>query len=382
MPAWSPTLEGFRIIVRRPALPFAEVMWRWSFGAAACVLLGFGLIEYLDTLPVSTLDLLLLRSRQPALVSQAMARIFGGSGLRAVLAFIVVCAALAILWIVLASVGRAATLIPMLANIRSRARHQQVAEDAQSAPSPIDSDSDGSGRIGLRSLAGLHFLRAGVALAAGASCVAAFVMAGFVSSQEHPHPGLVFLLACAILLLVWLAWTSLTWLLSLASIFVIRQHEDTFTALISAVGLCRDRPGSVAAVETWFGMAHLVLFVVATSAVGFLLSLAGLLPTAVVLATVLTLTLVYFAMIDMLRVGRLAGYVAILEAPPAPLVASAPMLASLSLGNAAGSQHSALSIPPETVMVDQEELILSDRPTSDDPDDSPLNPDQPKPAEA
>ena len=58
MAAWSPTLEGFRTVFRRPSLPLAEVMWRWSFGAAACVLLGFGFLEYLDTLPVSNIDLL------------------------------------------------------------------------------------------------------------------------------------------------------------------------------------------------------------------------------------------------------------------------------------------------------------------------------------
>ena len=68
MAAWSPTIEGFRSIFRRPALPLAEVAWRWSFGAAAFVLVGLGLLEYLNTLPVSPTDLLMLRTGHPVLV--------------------------------------------------------------------------------------------------------------------------------------------------------------------------------------------------------------------------------------------------------------------------------------------------------------------------
>src|ERR1700756_509742 len=78
MANWSPTLEGFRTVFRRPSLPLAEIAWRWSFGAAAVLLIVFGFFEYLDTLPVSGVDLFLLRSRQPFMVSQALARIFGG----------------------------------------------------------------------------------------------------------------------------------------------------------------------------------------------------------------------------------------------------------------------------------------------------------------
>ena len=30
----SPTLEGFRILFRRPSLVMAEISWRWTFGLA------------------------------------------------------------------------------------------------------------------------------------------------------------------------------------------------------------------------------------------------------------------------------------------------------------------------------------------------------------
>ena len=359
MSSWSPTLEGFRSVFRRPALPLAEVAWRWSFGGAACVLLALGFIEYLDTLPVSNLDLLLMRTRQPWLISQAFAHIFHGSSLRFVLAGGLLTTALAILWILIASVGRGATLDTILNYIRFRAAQM-------GAPQVVDTTTDDEATQSppwrFRSLAGLHFLRAALALAAGAGCVGAIILPGFVSSDTAPHPTFVFFLAVAIMWVVWLAWSSLSWFLAVASIFVVSKRKDTFGALGSAVSLCRDRLGPVMAVGTWFGVAHLVLFIVATSVVTFPLAFVRVLPVEFVAIAVILLTLAYFAVVDTLQVGRLAGYVAILEAPPARVVAvSAPPPVIPAPATATSIQQSALSIQRETAMVDQDELILSDR---------------------
>jgi hypothetical protein len=360
MATWSPTLEGFRTVFRRPALPLAEVLWRWSFGAAACVLLGSGLIEYLGTLPVSKVDLLFLRTHHPLLISQAISRILRGSGLRFVVAAVLLSTALAILWVVVASVGRAATLSPLLEYIRKRARQSQTAGAGIADPSGKTCPP-----VRLRSLVGLHFLRAGLALAACASGVAALILASFISTKEDPRPGLVFFLACLILLAVWWMWSFVSWFLSLATIFVVRQGEDTLAALASAVGMCRERGGPVAAVGTWFGLTHLVLFVLATSVVAFPLSFVGVLPVGLVLVAVLLLALIYFAIIDTLYVARLASYVAILEAPPPPVVA----LPSAPVAIVPGTGLSTPDIQAEAAMVDPDETILSDivQPESDLP---------------
>ena len=170
MASWSPTLEGFRAVFRRPALPLAEIIWRWSFGAAAFVLIVFGMFEYLDTLPVSALDLLLLRSRQLFMVSQALARIFEGSGLRFILAGIVIVCGLVALWIVLASVGRSATLHTLLDFVRERSRElllSQQQANASTVPAPNRDLGREPKSWELRSLAGLHFLRAVLILMAG-----------------------------------------------------------------------------------------------------------------------------------------------------------------------------------------------------------------------
>ncbi len=355
MAAWSPTIEGFRSIFRRPALPLAEVAWRWSFGAAAFVLIGLGVLEYLDSLPVSPTDMLMLRTGHPMLVSNALSHIARGSGFRLVLAFVFLFSTLAILWILLASIGRAATLDALIGYIRKQARTalQQVPGIAIGTP-PTSEIVDASSGWRLRSLAGLHFLRAALALAACAGCLGALILAGFVSSKNHPQPSLVFFLALTLMLLVWMAWSSVSWLLSLASIFVVGQGRDTFGALSASVGLCRDRFGPVAAVGTWFGLAHMGLFILATSVVTFPLAFTQVLPAPLVLTTVLLLTLVYFAIVDTLYIGRMAGYVAILEAPHIP---TSPVS---SEGAIVSTQQSALSIQPQTAMVDQDELILSD----------------------
>src|ERR1700720_57804 len=110
----SPTLEGFRAMVRWPSLGLAEIAWRWSFAAAAAVLFTFYVSEYLDTAPVTRGELFLLRTRQPVLIAQAIAQVFRGSAQRVVPAALVLVVALVIAWILIASLGRAALVKALL----------------------------------------------------------------------------------------------------------------------------------------------------------------------------------------------------------------------------------------------------------------------------
>jgi hypothetical protein len=291
----SPTLEGFRAVLRAPVLGLAEIAWRWSVGTLAGTLLGFAFFEYLDTLPISRTELLLLRSRHPLLISQVGAHILRGSGLRLVLAGILVFAGISMAWIIAASVGRVAILSALLEHFGASKR------------------STPRGR--LRSLWGLNFFRVAATLAAVLALMGAALVAGFASSRSDPHPGLVFLLLVPLVCLVTVFWSILNWVLSLASIFVMRNGDDTFGTISAAVATYRERRGPMLAVGFWFGVAHLTAFVLATTAVAFPLAFAGVLPVAVVLGGVLLVTLLYFAVVDFLYVGRLAGYIAILEFP-------------------------------------------------------------------
>lgn len=336
VPPRSPTLEGFRTILRRPSFGFAEVSWRWSFGAAAALLIAFSCLEYLKTLPVSRLDLLLLKSLQPALIGQAMAHIFHGSGVRFVHSLIILAVGLTLMWIATAALARSATV-----NALSGYFH---AERGLGEPKGWR----------LRPLVGLNFFRVAAALAATVGCVAALLVGSAASPADKPAPGAAFLVVLAVLLLVWLAWSVVNWFLSLASVFTVVASRDTFGAITAAVDLCRDRTGSVFAAGTWFGLAHIVAFVIATSAIAFPLAFAGVLPPAAVVGGVLLITLLYFAVVDFLYMGRLAAYVAIIEFPPTLAKAEGPMAPAARQGAALAAQV--------RDAVDQDETILSDIP--------------------
>jgi len=336
----SPTLEGFRAIFRRPSFGLAEIAWRWSFGAATSLLLAFAFFEYLDTLPVSKGDLLLLRTGQPILISRAVAHIFRGSSLRVIETAFVLALTLGVAWVVVASLARAATLRALLSYFR------------ETGISSSERNQTGNSR--LRSLFALNLFRLGTTLAATVGLFAAILLGGAVSRSDDPAPGSALLILLTVALLVWITWSTLNWFLSLAAIFVVADSQDTFSAIAAAVDLCRTRAGSVFAAGTWFGLAHITAFVVASSVAAFPLGFATVLPTGVVLGGVLLVTLLYFAVADFLYVGRMAAYVAILELPE-----------SLVGTETAPPNRDPLDFGiPASPAIDASELILSDIPAS------------------
>lgn len=316
-------------MLRQPSFGLAEIAWRWSFGLAASLLVTFSFLEYLDTLPVTNRDLFFLRTGQPFLVLQALARIFQGSAPRLVLAALILIPALAIAWIFLSSFARAATLKALVGYFRRDATPDRALPTLSQRP--------------LRSLVGINFLRVTATLAAALAGLAAVLLARSASPKADPSPGSALLIFLTLGMAVWLAWGVVNWFLSLSAVFVVDGALDTFGALAAAVHLCRTRTASVLAAGTWFGIAHLTAFFVATSAIAFPLALAGVLPTGVVLGGVLLVTLLYFAVADFLYVGRLAAYLAIIEIPVPP----------------ASIQHAEVTIAPAT-SIDKDELILSD----------------------
>jgi len=313
----------------RPSLGFAEIAWRWSFGAASALLITLSCFEYLDTLPVTHGDLLLLWTRHPVLVSQALGNIVRGSGVRLVEAFIVLAFALTAGWILMATLARAATNKALLAHFREKFESQK-----QSSAWRVDP------------LLGLNFLRAAAFLAAVAGCIAGFVLAGMISVSDEAIPEAAFLVVMTVAGLVWLTWSMINWLLSLATIFVVANGRDTFGAVGDAMDLLQRRGRAVFSVGAVFGLAHTTAFVAASIAAAFPLGLAAVLPGWMVLAAIMLVALLYFSVADFLYIGRMAAYVAILELPEV----SVPRF-----------QPSALS-PQPSGNVDPSELILSDVP--------------------
>jgi hypothetical protein len=331
----SPTIEGFRVMFGRPIFAFAEITWRWCVGLAGSLLALLTVAICLNTLPVSRLDLLLLRSRQPGLIARSLANIFRGSSARLLLALVILALALTLLWIVAASFGRMATIKALIGVFRS----------------PSSQTARESHPWRLKPLIALHFFRAAAFVAAFAAGFAPFAV--LRASQATLDGGNALLIAAVIGLLIALAWSMVNWFLSLAAVFVVCRGDDTFGAMGGAIDLCRERPGPVFAVGTWFGLAHAGAFTVATFLGMFAMGLFGALPASVGVIALLVVTLCYFAVADFFYMGRLAAYVAILELPEAQLMVAPerPIVPPDGHG-----------IVRPSAAVDRDELIVSDLP--------------------
>ena len=339
MPLVSPTLEGFRAAFRHPLLTFAEITWRWVVGATAAVLFFFGLFEFLDTLPVTNGELLFLRTRNPFLVSQAIAHILRGHLSRGLLSLILAALLLAVIWMVAASLGRIATVEALLEYF-----HARFAADSTHEGENGLSNNPARGRFA--ALLRLNFLRVALVLAGLVGLAGAAVVARSASTPPDPQRGIAFLLFVAIAGVVCLIGFELNWLLSLAAVFVVRDADDVIGAISSSVALCRRRPAALFAVSTWSGFAHLIVFTGASMVVSVPVALARVLPWRLVALGVALVTLGYLAVADWLYTARLAGFVCIAEIPDALLFPPPPL-------------------PPPVVpavTIDRDELILSDVP--------------------
>jgi len=154
-----------------------------------------------------------------------------------------------------------------------------------------------------RALLGLSFLRAGLWLAAVLSAGAALILSSRVAD---PAPRLV--LAVVLFACIWLVWALLNWLLSLSSIFVVRDGRDTLGGIAAAVEMVRGRFGEVVLTSLPFVLLHYMALAAALAA-GILIfdrMLRASLDGGWALATT---SIAYFAYADFLYITRLAAYV-------------------------------------------------------------------------
>lgn len=294
MSGFSPTGKGFQLIFRRPAISLAEIVWRWSLGVAAC-LLGIAFVtEYVNSLPVTTVDRLLLGTQQPALILRALRRIFHGSGFRFTEATIVLTICMTAGWIVVASLGRVATLKTIIEELGVSSRATKT-------------------RRSNSSLMALNFLRSAVSLAAVVAAIGAVLIASGVWASTHMSVAAAARFWLLLLVLIWLAWIILNWFLSVAGIFVVADGASALTATANAVHWYRVQIGSVIAAGIWFGFAHCGAFIVACGAAFAVLSMATVLTPGPTLFLELLIVAVYCAAADFLYIGRLAAYVSILR---------------------------------------------------------------------
>src|SRR5690348_8133767 len=95
---------------RQPALLLAELTWRWCFAAGACFLGALAVLEYLNSIPISWRERLLVESGEPLLALAAVGHAVRGSAGRLAGSAIVAGSGIAVLWILCAALGRLVTL--------------------------------------------------------------------------------------------------------------------------------------------------------------------------------------------------------------------------------------------------------------------------------
>ena len=331
MSHFSPTSAGLRLILRQPAIAFAEIAWRWSLVAAAWVLGGILIFEYIDSLPVSTFDRLLLASRHPILVSRAITRIFQGALLNVTEAAVLVGLALTLAWILLACFGRAATV--------------DAIQDELGSGQPV------SCRGAMSSVAALNFMRATLTLAALIGAAGASLIASSFRASMHLSVADASRLLVLILFLVWVAWCALNWLLSTAAIVLVIERNNVPGAIVSTLRLCQQKAGPVFATTAFFVLLHLGALVLASLLGVMALGALGALRPGPVLLLELAIALLYFAVADFLYAARVAAYVFIIRQGE---------IWNLGGHNSTPPNHRA----GQLAQIDRDEAILSDVPLS------------------
>lgn len=305
----SPIRAGLEAVRRQPAIVLAEITWRWCFACAGFLLAAVTLLEYLNSIPVSWSEQLALGSAQPLLALGALVHALRGGAVRLAGSVILAGAALTVLWMVGAALGRLVTLKTLL---------------------------PGLGHENYRPLLGLSFLRAGLFLAGVLAAVGALILAGFAAPAGDAAPSLV--LAVALISCIWLIWALLNWLLSLAAIFVGRDGKDTFGTITAAVELIRGRLGEVVLTSLPFVLLHYLALAAAIAASVLVLDVMARVSLVAGWALV-SLALGYFAYVDFLYITRLAAHVALAQGGEAIVQPSAtPNIAPSGPQQVIGSQ--------------------------------------------
>lgn len=293
---------GFRAAARRPAVIAAEIMWRWSFGIAAGALLTVAVLRFLASITVTDGEMFALRSGLPPLMADAILRMFAGTGPRLLRLTLILTPAISVLWILAASAGRAATLRALIHDV----------------PASFTRRHD------LRSLLGVNLMRVLVTVLAMMATAGAAILAGRAASlTEEPSILLFQVVFLGLLLLVSLCWSTLSWYLALAPIFVVRDDRSPITAVNDAVRLVRRRGGDFIGVSLLYGLPKLFLIAAAIVVSLVPLAFATEWPWQATVVLLVVITLAYFAVADLLYIARLASYLAIADQEHAPAVETA-----------------------------------------------------------
>jgi hypothetical protein len=305
----SPLRNAFRVLWQRPILAVGEIVWRWTFAAAASILVSLAARQVLQRVDFSPAEIAVADRNQVYLVVGIVARSLSLLAKEA----LTVGPALLLLWIILASLGRGLTVAALLHALgRDGTATQESGTPALA--SPLLRSARARVRSGLLPLAAVHILRMFLTFAAVAASVGAVLfISGLLprgSDGNIALPSILFWLLLQFSIL--LGWIGLNWFLSLSPIFVLRDRRSALGAVSDSLSLFSSHPRGFIHIATWFGLLRACLLVLALVFAIIAASAAG---HSITMAIVLTIfiALAYSLVHAWLGTLRLAAYISLID---------------------------------------------------------------------
>jgi hypothetical protein len=275
----NPVNQGFRTVLRDPTILMTEIVWRWSFGAAAFLLLFFSVAALLGSIHVSETDVAAWRSNNPTLMAQALVTMLMESGSRILGVAVRVLPVITLLWVILGAAGRTLTMNRL-----------------------------GRGTVSFRTVLALHCARAFLVWLAAGGLIAAIVFDASVSTRgAETDLFLYYALVFWSVVLIGGFWAAANWYLSLAPISSLKSGDGFLRSTWQAIRLAKAQTGDFGGISLIFGIYRLVALAVAFVLCVLPSGLMGTWPRSYT-AWVVAVSLVYFAVGDLLYLARMAAY--------------------------------------------------------------------------
>ena len=282
----NPITQGLRAVTRDPAIFLVEILWRWSFALLACLLVaGVGMM-LLGPLHVGKAWDTAWGSRDPQRMGQLLVAIVLLLGVKLIIAAIAVPLAIALLWSILAALGRFVTVKRLRSGLTS---------------------------LRLRTVFALQLLRGLISWFALVLLFAATISEALIATRgTQPDLVLYYLMVMPSVVLIGTAWLVLNWYLSLAAIFG-REGQSFRGAFREARQTVRRQRSDFAGTGFVFLLFRTVILLIAVTICGLTSGMAGTAPQSYFVLLVVV-SLAYFAVADFFYMARMAAYLALAAA--------------------------------------------------------------------
>ncbi len=284
-------MQGLRAIRRDPAVFLLEILWRWSFAAAALLIVFFTGVILLDPVHANSLDRA-LQTKDPRMMGTTLFLTWLLLGIKAIVAMIVVPLVMALAWTFFVAPVR-----------RITARRLRAA-----AP------------LGFGAMLMLQFVRAFSTWMAYLLLVGGvFLGIHFATSGPKYDPVVFYVVASSVTVVILVLWLVLNWYFSVAAIFG-REGQGFLSAFRQARSIVRAQRSDFLGTGFIFLLLRLVLLAIVVAICGLTSGMQATAPESYAFL-VMTVALVYFAVSDFLYVWRMASYVALAVAQEEDVIA-------------------------------------------------------------